>query len=158
MGLVCALAAYAGLRSGEVRALQVGEVSLKRGEIHVCRAISADEVSTTKSDQDRIVPISPELRPMLVRACKGKRARDLVVVTETGTTPMRQTILNRVKRVQDPHGLRAHSFHSLRHYFCSALIDRGIPVPVVQRAAGHSDLKTTQRYVHALRSLDAIWG
>jgi integrase len=55
------------------------------------------------------------------------------------------------------HGLRHRSFHSLRHYFCSALIDRGIPVPVVQRAAGHSDLKTTQRYVHALRSLDTVW-
>lgn len=146
--LVCALAAYAGLRSGEVRALQVGDVSLKRGEIHVCRAISADEVSTTKSDEDRIVPISPELRPLLVLACKGKRARDLVVVTEKGTTPTRQNILNRVKRVQDRHGLRAHSFHALRHYFCTSLIRRGVNVAAVQAVAGHADIETTMQYVH----------
>ena len=89
---------------------------------------------------------------------KDKLPRARLVLTEEGTTPKRQKMWSRLAALLKRHRMRHHSFHSLRHYFCSALIDRGMPVPVVQRAAGHSDLKTTQRYVHSLRTLDGIWG
>jgi site-specific recombinase XerD len=46
-------------------------------------------------------------------------------------------------------GVREWSFHSLRHYFCSALIRRGVGVEAVRLLAGHSKLDVTQRYVHA---------
>jgi integrase len=39
--------------------------------------------------------------------------------------------------------------HALRHTFCTRLILKGVPVPVVQRLAGHADIATTMRYVHA---------
>jgi len=95
-----ALAAHAGLRSGEVRALEVRDVDLVRGEIQVRRAMSAGEVTTTKSDEERTVPIAPELRPVLEAACQGKRPSDRVVRTERGTTPSRQNVLDRLTRVQ----------------------------------------------------------
>lgn len=38
--------------------------------------------------------------------------------------------------------------HCLRHTFCSHLAMRGAPVRSIQELAGHSDLKTTQRYMH----------
>lgn len=39
--------------------------------------------------------------------------------------------------------------HDLRHSFVSNLLDAGTPIHVVQRLAGHTDIKTTQRYAHA---------
>lgn len=146
--VACALAAYAGLRSGEVRALQVRDVSLKRGEIHVCRSFSDDEESTPKSDEDRIVPIAPELRPILLAAVNGKEPSACVVLTARGTTSSRQNVLERVTRVQTRHGLARHSFHALRHYFCTSLIRRGADIASVQMVAGHADVATTMQYSH----------
>lgn len=144
-----ALAIYAGLRSGEVRAIEAGDVSLARGEIHVQRAISADQVSTTKSDEDRIVPIAPELDPILREALKGKKRTDRLVLTKNGTTPSRQNILWRLQRTEQRHGVHSWSFHQLRHQFCTSLIRRGANIAAVQAVAGHQDVETTMRYVHA---------
>jgi site-specific recombinase XerD len=38
--------------------------------------------------------------------------------------------------------------HRLRHTFCSHLAMRGAPARAIQELAGHSDLGTTQRYMH----------
>jgi len=44
--------------------------------------------------------------------------------------------------------------HTLRHEFCTDLIRQGVALTDVQRLAGHSDIKTTMRYVHNLDSKD----
>jgi integrase/recombinase XerD len=45
-------------------------------------------------------------------------------------------------------GPRPINPHMLRHSYATRLIDRGVPVHVVQRALGHSSLQTTQKYLH----------
>jgi len=155
-----ALAVFGSMRSGEVRAFEVRDIDFERNRINIRRTLSGEVVKEkdTKDHEDRSIPIAPKLLPILEEAVKDKLPRARLVLTEEGTTPKRQKMWSRLAALLKRHGMRHHSFHSLRHYFCSALIDRGIPVPVVQHAAGHSDLKTTQRYVHSLRSLDGIWG
>lgn len=46
-------------------------------------------------------------------------------------------------------GLKADAFtpHSLRHSFCTNLVDAGVDILAVQQLAGHSDIRVTQRYV-----------
>ena len=36
----------------------------------------------------------------------------------------------------------------MRHTFCSHLAMKGAPVMVLQKLAGHKDLKTTEKYMH----------
>lgn len=43
------------------------------------------------------------------------------------------------------------SVYALRHYAITFWLRRGIPVHVVQKMAGHTNLSTTQRYVHFLK-------
>lgn len=62
-----ALAAYAGLRSGEVRALEVRDVDLKRNELHVRRAFSASEVRGAHAEVRRRAPRAR-------RAYRGRRS------------------------------------------------------------------------------------
>ena len=144
-----ALAAYGGLRSGEVRALEVRDVDLANNCILVRHAMSEDEQQSTKSGHDRAVPVASILRPFLEEALRGKLPKAHVVTTTTGTMPTRQAILTRLNRLEEALGLRAWSFHALRHFFCTTLVRTGASIEAVRVLAGHSALAVTQRYVHA---------
>ena len=69
-----------------------------------------------------------------------------------GRTPSRQAVLSALKEVQRRHSLLPRSFHSLRHYFLTALTRGGANIEAVRELAGHSKLQTTQRYLHASRA------
>lgn len=144
-----AIAAYAGLRVGEVCALEVGDVNLAERLLHVRRAISDTEVVTPKSGKGRTVPIAEPLVAVIAAAIQAKLPRARVVTTATGTTPTRTLVLARLKALAKRHELRERSFHSLRHFFCSELLRSGASVEAVRTLAGHGSLTVTQRYVHA---------
>ena len=144
-----ALAVYAGLRQGEVRALEVRDVDFAGKRLLVRRAFSGSEVLTPKSTHERVVPLAPELAELLADAVKRKLPAALLIVNARGKTPSRQAVLTRLKTLQKVCDLPARSFHSLRHYFCTTLIRRGASVEAVRVLAGHSGLDVTQRYVHA---------
>jgi integrase len=144
-----ALAAFAGLRMGEVRDLEVRDVDLKDPRILVRRALSEDEVMPPKSGHERVVPIAPELAEMVAGALRDKLPTVRVVLNEHGRTPGRTHVLEALKALERRHGLKERSFHSLRHYFCSTLVSRSVGAEAVRLLAGHSNLATTQRYVHA---------
>ncbi len=144
-----ALAAFAGLRSGEVRGLEVQDIDLHGGRLLIRRAFSEDELATPKSCHERVVPIADALRPVLEEAIRAKLPRARVVMTSRGSTPTRQLVLSRLKEREAKLGMRPWSFHALRHYFCSKLLSVGASVEAVRVLAGHSALAVTQRYVHA---------
>lgn len=143
------LAAYAGLRSGEIRALEVRDVDLRAGHIHVRRAMSDDVVETTKSGAERLVPIPKQLVPILAEARRSKLPGARVVLTPKGHTPNRQRLLSALTATLRKANLPAWSLHSFRHFFCSELVRMKTGVEAVRRLAGHTNLATTARYLHA---------
>jgi integrase len=149
IGIAIGLAAYGGLRSGEVRALEVQDVDLAGGRLLIRRAFSEDELDTPKSCHERVVPIADVLRPILEQAVRSKLPRARLVLNGRGKTPTRQHILNRLNALEDRLGMRRWSFHAVRHFFCSTLLSLGASVEAVRVLAGHSGLAITQRYVHA---------
>jgi integrase len=148
--IAVALGVYAGLRSGEIRALRVGDIDLDVGVIRVVRTFSADEEEQPKGDKERIVPVAPQLADILRTAMQGKGKDERVVVTNRGTTPCRQHVLSRLVELQVRLGARrTWSVHALRHAFCSHLVRVGVGIEAVRALAGHSSIRVTNRYVHA---------
>lgn len=149
--IAVALAAYAGLRSGEVRALEWRDVDLRRGVLTVRHSISLNKVVKPKSDKHRVVPIADPLRVILADAFATQKARGRVILTRAGTSPSRQAVLTRLKKLEARLGLATWSFHHLRHYFVSTLVRRGASLRAVQDLAGHGTIRTTEGYTHATR-------
>ena len=143
------LAGYAGLRSGEIRALQVRHVDFAERRIHVELAMSDDTETTTKSDDERWAPIPEPLLPLLMEATRNKQPDARIVVSPRRKTPTRQNLLNALRRAQRRTGLAKWNIHSMRHGFCSHMTRNKVSIETVRRMAGHSNLATTARYLHA---------
>ena len=135
-----------GLRLGEGIAIQDGgtTVAPDLSSVTVTAAIA-------KGKKSRMVPTTPRVREVLERGLnvqrhEAQREWQRVVRKELGLTDVELVI------------------HSLRHTFCSRLVQRGISLAVVQKLAGHASISTTERYIHlrdedlvnAIKALEAI--
>lgn len=58
-----------------------------------------------------------------------------------------KALRERYRAAQDAAGIRRLRFHDLRHTFGTLAINRASPLQV-KTWMGHSDLKTTERYLH----------
>lgn len=151
------LAAYAGLRAGEVRGLRVRDVDLVAGHLIVRQSICHGIAAAPKSGHQRIVPLVPELREAL--ADIQGRDRDALVSTTARRKPWGEFSLHKAfVSACNRAGLEGWRFHDLRHYFVTALFRGGAAAPVVQKLAGHAHLVTTERYAHVAETdlVDAI--
>jgi hypothetical protein len=79
--LAFGLAAYAGLRAGEVRGLRWGDVNLEAGIIVVRVSHSHGAISAPKSGYEREIPIAAPLKALLG---PPKKKNDLVATTSKG--------------------------------------------------------------------------
>jgi integrase len=141
------LAAFAGLRAGEVRGLRWPDVDLDAGTLTIRRSISAGFETTPKSHHQRRIPMSRTLRAAF-EAARPSKASPWAPVTITALgKPWAESGLNQAfKRAMERAGLDGWSFHDLRHFFVSELFRMGASAEAIRIMAGHADLGTTQRY------------
>jgi integrase len=151
-----ALMAYAGLRPNEVRALRWRNVLLRQdgdeatgGFVTVTEGFSFGEAHTPKTGQ-RDIPIARFLACVLGRF-RTRPKEGHVALTSKGEPWGQHGLAQAFGRVRDRAGLSGWSIYSLRHYAITMWLRKGIPVHVVQRMAGHTNLATTKRYVHLLK-------
>lgn len=147
---------YAGLRSGEVRALKWSDIDLRRNVIHVRHARTAGVEDVPKGGGARTIPLNGALRDLL-----GDAPKDLdryVAPTAEGAPWGDSALLQALVRACDRLGVEKQKAHGFRHSFVSNLFTRGASAVTVQKLAGHQDLKTTQRYAHVgdQEKIDAV--
>jgi len=148
---VILLAAHAGLRRGEIRALRCGDCELDRGRLVVRLSRYRSHTGTTKSGQEREVPLTPQLRAALQAGKVDQRSREEFAALSTQGKPwgnagpyrVFQAILVRLK-------LPRVRLHALRAFFVTTLLNGHVPTHVVRELVGHGDLATTQGYAAIL--------
>jgi integrase len=137
----------AGLRMGEVIALEWGRVNFGRGVLVIAKSEWRGHVSAPKSGKVREVKMTQRL----LQALKAHRhlRGDRVLVLDNGDGFNRETLRKWTMRVERVAGLPVTGrFHVLRHTFCSHLAMESAPAKAIQELAGHADLTTTMRYMH----------
>lgn len=144
--LVVLLGGDAGLRGGEIRALEWTDVNFSKRQLCVERNDWKGQVSSTKGNRLRYVPLTQRLWRALAahRHLQGAR----VLYRSNGQAFLEHHVVDLLKRVGRVAGLPIRGTHILRHTFCSQLAMRGAPARSIQELAGHTDLTTTQRYMH----------
>ena len=146
------VAAYAGLRMGELLALRWADVDWAGSALTVSRAISDGVETSTKSGKVRRVPMGDDAAAALERLSKRANftyLEDLVFCNLIGRRLDSSALRRRFKRARDAAGLRPLRWHDLRHSYGSMLVAGGIDTVSVKEAMGHAQLQTTERYLHA---------
>lgn len=144
------LAAYAGLRAGEVRGLRWCDVDLNRHQLVVRVSICRGVEGTPKSGHERIVPL---VKALLDEFDSTKvRPRDAPVAPDgSGKVWAEFALTKAFKRACTKAKLdKGWRLHDLRHAFVTMLFRAGAAAPVVRALAGHANLATTQRYAHVV--------
>ncbi len=139
---------YTGMRRGEIIGLSWKNVDIKNGVIHVTRALSDGEIKEqTKGKRDRLIPIAPELLPVL----KSLPRKGVTVFCREDGSPMTKDYYNyHFRRFLQLAGVEYKSGHKCRHSFVTYALSSGMNVRFVQQIAGHSDLEQTENYAHVI--------
>lgn len=147
--LLVLLGAEAGLRRGEIIALEWSDLDLKRGMITVARSDWQGEIGPTKSGKTRQVPMTSRLRDALRAHRHLVGPRVLYHQGKCGPVPMTATVIWRtLLRLHEGLGWPHRGPHTLRHTYASTLALRGAPVRAIQELCGHSSIRVTEKYMH----------
>ena len=94
----------------------------------------------------RIVPLNTPARRILERCPRG--GSPFVFPSPKDPALPRSRNLPFWDRARREAGIEDVRLHDLRHTHASHAVMNGVPVPVVSRLLGHSDVRTTLRYAH----------
>ncbi len=136
----------AGLRLGEIVALEWRDVDLQARRLTVQRSDWLGHVTVPKGGRARQLPMTQRLTAAL-KSTRHLRS-DRVLCLPGNVRITRDRVIKAVRSAQRMAGLPEQGVHILRHTFCSHLAMRGAPARAIQELAGHADLTTTQRYMH----------
>ena len=146
------VAAFTGLRTGELFALRWSAVDFVGGLLHVRRSYcyKLREEKVPKGKKTRSVPMMPEVIDALAALKERDHFTDdgdLIFCSEVGEHLDYPKHRKRYLAALEKAGLRRIRFHDLRHAFGSAAITKLDPY-AVQSYMGHAHFSTTQRYLH----------
>ena len=143
------LAAYSGLRFGELAGLHVEDVDFTRGVIRVRRSVwRGQEVSPKTKRGYRDVWIDSVTVAML-RQHLGTRTLGRIFQSRIGTPLANRDVCRRVlKPLCERLGIPSGGMHAFRHGRVSHLQANGAPADFTKSQVGHSSLRTTSGYTH----------
>lgn len=160
LAIMIFLAAWAGLRYGEIAALRRRHIDLKERRIMVRGAVKRGETGqlvegVPKSALGRRdVPISDQLAAKLkehLAAYVGKGADSLLVYSRAGTFLSNKTLHGSYDPAVAGAGLPGFNFHQLRATCATMLARAGATEAEIQAILGHSTWSMSQIYQRATR-------
>jgi site-specific recombinase XerD len=136
-----------GMRREELVHLKVSDIDSARMLIHIRQG---------KGNKDRDVMLSPRLLQELRAYWRWVQPKPKSYLFpgkghhRAEEVPMEsKSVWNAVQQAAERAGLDKHVHpHTLRHCFATHLLESGADLRTIQLLLGHTDLKTTSRYLH----------
>lgn len=132
----------AGLRAGELVALDLDDLDLDEGLVHV-RHGKGDRARKVPMGAAAVAAVSTWLAE---RPADGDEAA--VFLNARGQRLGDRSVRRLVTTAGRRSGLPTLHPHALRHACATHLLDHGADLRAIQELLGHSSLSTTQRYTH----------
>lgn len=138
----------AGMRVGEIAALDVGNIVGPDGAIRHEILLRADQ---TKGDKARKVLVNSQLQAELDHYVKTLNQRldpkRPFIASKTGKRFSPNGLCQRFLQLYDEAGMDKATSHSGRRTFITNLAHKGVNVRVLAALSGHRNISTTQRYI-----------
>lgn len=148
------LSMFTGMRMGEINALEVRDIDLKKGIITVRKTISRGNYGQTVINNRtktqagmRKLKINKDIVGFL-KDCIGDKKSGLLFTRKGGLITTSQ-VNNEYSRVLKKFDIIDDSIegkvdlHSLRHTYATRCIESGMPAKVLQHLLGHTDITVT---------------
>lgn len=132
--LIILVFAFTGIRRQELLNLRVVDISFHNRCIYI---------RSGKGDKDRVIPIASTIFQPLANYIQKNHSRP----TDRLFPLQPRRIYTIVKGYARQAGIDNLSPHSLRHYFATALLEKGVSIKAIQELLGHSDISTTAIYL-----------
>ena len=133
-----------GCRGGEILTLKWSDIDRKAGEFRLRDAKAGP----------RMVPLTPAASEVLAGIRRVRRSPWVI----TGGRPERhlaelKSYWHRVRQRAEVEDVR---IHDLRHSYASRALALGLPLPMIGRLLGHTDVSSTARYAHLSRDAEKV--
>lgn len=137
---ILALLYSCGLRVSELINLKWEHIDRSRMVINIIQA---------KGNQDRQVMLSPELIEVLTKYWKEYKSKTYVFNGQTAQQYTAKSVGEVMKQLADKAGINKRVYtHLMRHNCFTHMVESGIDINLIQRLAGHKNVKTTAIYTH----------
>lgn len=155
--IVMKLLVTTGMRRAEITGIKIGDIKIIYGR-HVVEI-------TGKGDKTRPMIISKSIKKDIDNYIEARgltyRDADMPLITnhtsngEENAVITEMTIYRIVKKYADISGIGVDDIapHNLRHTFCTESLKMGIDIHSVQDLMGHTNVETTRRYEHLVRTI-----
>lgn len=154
------LAAWCGLRRGEVCGLRTEDVDLVGGEITIRKNRVELLESPKKYDKDpkseagkREIAFPPHLKPYLVEHMAKWAGTQRFFIGRDGQPMRGNAVYQAFVRARDRVGVKV-SFHDLRHTGQTLAASTGATLADLKKRLGHSSAAAALRYLHAVEGRD----
>lgn len=150
---IIAMLSDCGLRSMEIRGLKFSNVK------------EAYLLVNGKGNKERMVYISPELKKILIKYdrkrkeyLKDKLNDDRYFLSYKGGELSHVGLYNVIKEAGERAKIKGKriSPHSFRHFYAVQCILNGIDIYTLSKLLGHSEIRTTQRYLQSLEDFKLL--
>lgn len=134
-----------GLRVDDAARIDIRNIDGEHGLIRVIG----------KGNKERILPLPTPLYHQMRKLWATHRHPHLLFTNKKGTAPIpigpfRHAFRESCRKAGLPDDVVPHS---LRHGFATVLLQNEVPINQVQELLGHSDIKTTQIYLHLTEAM-----
>ena len=131
---IISLAYSVGLRVSEIINIKIEDIDSKRMIIRINNA---------KGRKDRIVPLSQNILELLRKYYLEYKPKEYIFNGQNSLQYSPSSCNQIVKKYID----KKYHFHLLRHSCFTHLIENGTDCRIIQKIAGHSNIKTTETYM-----------
>lgn len=133
--LVCAI--DTGMRKGEIIKLRWSDIDFENRRINI-------QAFNTKTIRERHLSMTSRLTEMLKELWEKSNHDPDELVFGITTSPKKGFAKSRKEA-----GIPDVTIHDLRHTNATRLVSKGLPIAEVARVLGHTQIRTTYRYVNA---------